>query len=256
MKKILLLFIYVCACATLPAQNADRHERMEATKEKLAEVHEHAQEVLKDWDTEHLLDSLDQEQLPRAVTGGVLFGGNTTNYLIFGETSQLVKSKMQAGFDIGGFLDFRVTKHFAIQGQLLLTTERNLYSDENNGFHLWSLGFNIPVFFLGRYGNMEKGYLTFGGGPYTHNVFASNLGQVEEPAIEAQSEQKYVSLFQNHSGIQALVGYELPMGLLFNFTYGISLSDIATFYQSNQASLSKLSMYPQKFALMIGYRWK
>lgn len=247
-KHVLILFLFVACYAAA-------QEEMMSPKQK-------AQQVLQDWDTEHLLDSLDQEQQPRIVSGGVLIGPNISNYIIR-SNKDYTSSHMKVGFDLGGFLDFRVTKHFVIQGQLLLTAERNYFHDEQNGSKLWSLGFQMPVYFLGRYGNMEKGYLDFGGGPFTHNVFASNLGEYKG-VVAAQTEESsdkseptYRSLYENHSGLQAMVGYELPMGLRFMVTYGISLSDIASYRAKNpDKTLKEAGIYPQKVAIVMGYRWK
>ena len=36
-----------------------------------------------DFDTEHLLDSLDQEKLPHLVSGGLLAGANMSNFIKF-----------------------------------------------------------------------------------------------------------------------------------------------------------------------------
>lgn len=266
-KKLTLYILCVCACAqsfaqivpARPIDDEERQERKDARHEKAIEMMAQTQQKLKEFDTEALLDSLDQERLPKKVTGGVLLGGNFSNYIMHQE-QQYASSHMMAGFDMGGFLHFQVTQHFAIQGELLFTTAQNLFQNDPNysqyGYKLWSLGFNIPVYFMGQFGNMQKGYLRFGAGPYTHNVFASNLGR-QELISEETDQKKYVSLFENHSGLQAILGYEFPLGILINFTYGISLSDVATFYATHeQASLDKVSMYPQKLALMVGYRFK
>ena len=43
---------------------------------------ENVKQQLVEFDTEHMLDSLDQENLPRIVSGGLLAGTNMSNFII------------------------------------------------------------------------------------------------------------------------------------------------------------------------------
>lgn len=217
-------------------------------------------EVLKDWDTEHLLDSLDQEQQPKVVSGGVLAAANISNFIIRNDEGGLISSHMKIGCQFGGFLHFRVTKHFAIEGQLSITAEQNRFKDGEANNLLWSFGMDLPVYFMGHYGNMENGYLQFGAGPFTHFTFASNIkgaynnNDAVLQQAETEKENQQYGLHGNHSGLAATVGYEFPIGIQINAYYMVSLSDIFTYYQQNNNM--NPGVYPQRIALGIGYRWK
>lgn len=262
MKRI--LFIMCAAFLTLnaTAQTSDTKLRqsLEVTKAKLVE-----------FDTEHMLDSLDQERLPRLVSGGVMAGVNLSNFIIT-RNHHMMSSYMRIGGELGGFLDFRITKHFSIQPQVLFTAHQNHFQDTDTTNHLWSFGAEIPVYFLGRFGNLQKGYFQFGGGIFTHFTFASNIANkfknVEEstattpattdatPADNHDYSRLY-SLHDNHFGVAVTVGYEFPIGIQINAHYKVSLSDIAGFYKENKGKeIADAVIYPQSVSLGIAYRWR
>jgi len=240
MKKIYLttLLILTCACATYA---------QEVTKNRAYQVVEAA----KAWDNDSIhLANLDQEKLPAKVTGGVILDANASSFIIREHGERPVRSNMKVGLDFGGFLDFTITKHFAIQGQALITAEQNRFSvagADTTTNHLWSVGLEMPVYFLGRFGNMKKGYVQFGGGPYTHFTVASNLGKkwtnqsdkelTQQDIERGEIEEKYTELYKLHSnyfGLAFIVGYEFPFGMQLNLKYNVSLSDIATFYNEHK----------------------
>lgn len=257
---ILLLTALLCT-TTAGAQQQDRREETRvAYQQKMAE----AKEAIRQWDIEHRLDSLDQEKLPKIVTGGLIGQANLSNFVITNTENEL-SSYMKVGGELGGFIDFRVSKHFAIQGRLLFTAEQNRFGINENGKssgkHLWSFGIDIPVYFLGRFGNMEKGYLQFGAGPFTHFTFASNVenkysNNLATVLVEEDTPMARVYLLHdNHSGLSATIGYEFPIGIQINANYLISLTDIFNYYKQEGTHTTK-SVYPQRVSIGIGYRWK
>lgn len=221
------------------------------------------------FDIERRLDSLDQELLPKKVTGGVLVGGNFSDFIIREKNARPVNSYMRAGLEFGGFLDFTVTRHFSIMGQAMITVEQNRFQvDTVFNERMWNFGIEIPVYFVGRFGNTEKGWIQFGAGPYTHFTIASNIGSKWENGSEYEPtpeeierkelENKYEDLYKlhgNHFGVAFMLGYEFPFGMQIFASYKISLSDIATFYSNYRgSSLASASLYPQRISLNIGYR--
>ena len=242
----------------MSAQNADSKIQL-----KLDE----AKERLVEFNTEHLIDSLDQEKLPRLVSGGLLLNANLSNFIIT-RNHKPMSSYMHIGGELGGFMDFRITKHFSIQPQVILTAHQNYFAATDTANHLWSFGMEIPVYFLGRFGNMEKGYIQFGGGIFTHFTFASNIRNkyknVDEsnsvtPSAPADTHDysKLYSLHDNHFGVAVTVGYEFPIGIQINAHYKVSLSDIAGFYKEYKGQeIADALIYPQSVSLGIGYRWK
>ncbi len=264
MKRVLFLLSIATLSLSLTAQTRDI---------KIQQSLEEAKAKLVEFDTERMLDSLDQEKLPRLVSGGILAGVNTSNFIITRD-HHTMSSYMRVGGELGGFLDFAIIKNFAIQPQVIFTAHQNYFAVTDSANHLWSFGVDIPIYFLGRFGNMEKGYIQFGGGIFTHFTFASNIANKfknlddatpssamparmkEEEPVEYDYSRLY-SLHNNHFGVCATVGYEFPIGIQINAQYKVSLSDIAGFYSENKGKeIADALIYPQSVSLSIGYRWK
>ena len=264
MKRVLFLLSIATLSLSLMAQTRDI---------KIQQSLEEAKAKLVEFDTERMLDSLDQEKLPRLVSGGILAGVNMSNFIITRD-HHTMSSYMRVGGELGGFLDFAVIKNFAIQPQVIFTAHQNYFAVTDSANHLWSFGVDIPIYFLGRFGNMEKGYIQFGGGIFTHFTFASNIANKfknlddatpssamparmkEEEPVKYDYSRLY-SLHNNHFGVCATVGYEFPIGIQINAQYKVSLSDIAGFYSENKGKeIADALIYPQSVSLSIGYRWK
>lgn len=240
----------------------------QVTDSKLQQKLDEVKDKMVEFDTEHLIDSLDQEKLPRLVSGGLLGGANMSNFIIT-RSHKPMSSYMRIGGELGGFLDFSLSKHFAIQPQVLFTAQENYFNQGDSANHLWSFGMEIPVYFLGRFGSMEKGYIQFGGGIFTHFTFASNIRNKFRNVDESEATQpvptptdthdysRLYSLHNNHFGVCATVGYEFPIGIQINLHYKISLSDIAGFYSEMKGQeVANALIYPQCISLGVGYRWK
>lgn len=281
MKKVFLIVALIGFSLSLRAQ-----AQVENDSTKNARLS--AAEALTNWNTETMLDSLDQEKLPRKVSSGILAGANLNIFAIH-RSHHLMNSHMRIGAELGGFVDFSIVPHFSIQPQVLLTAQQNHFSiadtlnsavsDTTN--HLWAFGIDIPIYFLGRFGNMKQGYVQFGGGIFTHFTFASNTGKykpVDNPtqassapakaarmAAKAESSEivprydysRLYSLHNNHFGLCFMVGYEFPFGMQINAHYKMSLSDIAGFYSEMKGQeIADAAILPQTFSITIGYRWK
>lgn len=132
------LFLTACATAltmSMGAQtNIELQQKLDNVKAQLA-----------DFDTEHTLDSLDQEQLPRLVSGGVFGGANMSNFIITRDHHTMA-SHMRVGGELGGFLDFTLTKHFIIEPQVIFTAHQNFFREADGTRNdLWSFGAEIPI---------------------------------------------------------------------------------------------------------------
>ena len=179
---------------------------------------------------------------------------------------QTMSSYMRIGAELGGFLDFRITKHFYIQPQVIFTAQQNYFAATDTMNTLWSFGAEIPVYFLGHFGNLQKGYVQFGGGIFTHFTFASNIKDKYKnwddptpikPSTDTHDYSKLYSLHDNHFGACVMIGYELPIGIQINAQYKISLSDIAGFYSEMKGTeVADALIYPQSVSLNIGYRFR
>ncbi len=264
MKNIRIIGMVMLAVLSMPAMRISAQVTDTKLQLKLDEV----KEKMVEFDTEHMIDSLDQEKLPRLVSGGVLAGANLSNFIIT-RAHHPMSSYMRIGGEIGGFLDFSIDKHFAIQPQVLFTAQENYFHAGDSANHLWSFGMEIPVYFLGRFGSLEQGYLQFGGGIFTHFTFASNIANkfrnVDEPEatkpvpmpIDTHDYSRLYSLHNNHFGVCATVGYEFAIGIQINVHYKVSLSDIAGFYSEMKGQeVANALIYPQSISLVLGYRWR
>jgi hypothetical protein len=266
MKRTLIISALLFAVTGLYAQE---------TKQKTSPTLEGAAEAVVKWDTETMLDSLDQEKLPRLVSGGVFAGANMTNFIITRDHNTMA-SHRRVGGELGGFLDFSLSKHFSIQPQVIFTAHQNYFAATDTTNRLWSFGMEVPIYFLGRFGNMKQGYAQIGGGIFTHFTFASNTGKyrsvddsskpIDEPKkvsnTETTTEFEYdysrlYTLHNNHFGICLMAGYECSFGMQINLQYKISLSDIAGFYSEMKGqAIANALIYPQSISLVVGYRWK
>lgn len=221
-----------------------------------------AQESMVREDLEILIDSLDQELQPRRFSGGLMVGGNTSNFIIHNQNSRY-SSHMSIGAQLGGILDFYIFRQFAVQGQLIFTAEQNVFREKyESADHLWSFGMTLPVYFLWRHRDPEKGIVSIGGGPFTHFTFASNVGKytnaIQPMAINDSEElEKVYKLHANHSGLGAIASYEFPMGILIQAGYQISLSDIFSYINNAPEDFRRdTKIYPQRISLSLGYRFK
>ena len=258
MKKLILILIMGCVAIGIMAQAKD--------STFIAKLDDVKKQVV-NFDTERMLDSLDQEKLPRLVSGGLLAGVNMSNFIIT-RNHKPMSSYMRVGGEFGGFLDFRLSKHFSIQPQVLFTAHENFFAATDTANHLWSFGMEVPIYFLGRFGNLQQGYVQFGGGIFTHFTFASNIANKyrsvdSSPATTPTSTgdgydySRLYSLHNNHFGICVTVGYEFRFGLQINAYYKISLSDIAGFYSEMKGqTIADALIYPQSVSLILGYRWR
>ena len=256
MKKTVCILVAVLLTLSAAAQTKD--VKVQASLDE-------AKAQLAEFNTERLLDSLDQEKLPRLVSGGLLAGANMSNFIIT-RSHNTASSYMRIGGEFGGFLDFRITKHFAIQPQVIFTAQQNYFAATDTANTLWSFGAEIPVYFLGRFGNMEKGYIQFGGGIFTHFTFASNITDKfknwddptsVKPSSDSHDYKELYRLHDNHFGVCVLVGYEFSFGMQINASYKISVSDIASFYRNNKGQeIADALIYPQSVSLTLGYRWR
>ena len=262
MKRLLTIVAVLGIAWTALAQNTDKEVQLKLDDAKARLV---------EFNTEYTMDTLDQEKLPQVVTGGLFAGVNTSNFIITRD-HHTMSSYMRVGAELGGFMDFIVTKHFAVQPQVIFTAHQNYFEATDTTNHLWSFGAEIPIYFLGRFGSLDKGYIQFGGGLFTHFTFASNVADkyrnLDEStstvaaAPQQRTEDQYdysrlYTLHNNHFGVCILVGYECYFGMFINATYKVSFSDIAGFYKEMKGSkVADALIYPQSVSLNIGYRFR
>jgi len=189
------------------------------------------------------------------VDWGLKLQANASN-IVLREMPDNLSSTMNIGGEFGAFIDFNISKHFFIQFNLMYFAEHTDLTSNVAHDKLWTLGMEIPVYAMARFGDDQKGYFYFGAGPFTEfSLWADMSGDSGHMnpykhvvGIDEQGEDQ-MALSDNHSGLGVCLGYELPCGLQINGYYQNSFSDILAF-----AHESHMSARPQK--AMLGIAWR
>lgn len=201
-----------------------------------------------------------QEERMPIVNGGLKMQANTSNFLLKHiSANPELSSTMNVGAELGGFVDFNITQHFLIQLNLMLFAEQNDLHQGNKNDKLWTLGLEIPVYFLGRYGNDQAGYVHFGGGPFTEfdlwgEMKGSNAAHNPYKPFTENAELKedtYAFSDSYSGGLAAYVGYEFPFRMQINASYKFGISNLLQFGADNSTPA-----YTQKVTLGLAYRFK
>ncbi|MBR0538874.1 MAG: outer membrane beta-barrel protein [Bacteroidales bacterium] len=190
------------------------------------------------------------------VNWGLKMQANASNIVLHNVYEDL-HSTMNIGGELGAFIDFNISNHFLIQFNLLGFGEHTDLTNNDLRDRLWTIGLEIPLYALARFGNAQTGYVYFGGGPFTEfslygalNGDSGQMNPYKHVVGTGEDGEDEFAMSDNHSGIGLYVGYELPCGLQFNASYQNSISDILAFKHQ-----SAMSARPQKFTLGLGWRF-
>ena len=189
------------------------------------------------------------------VDWGMKLQANTSNYLFKNiPTMPDLSSKMKAGAEVGGFINFNITQRFYIQFGLMGTFEQCTLDFGDHTATLQSYALAIPVFALWRFGNHEHGWFSFGGGPYTEFILwgdLEGLNPFRHVVTDNTTGQQTIVTADSHSGLAAFIGYELPCGLQVNATYHFGISDMLLFEHDSRDTYQR----PQKLTLGLGWHF-
>lgn len=183
----------------------------------------------------------------------------TTSSMTLRNVYENMNATPGVGGEIGGFLDFNVTRHFIIQMDLLLSGEQMQLHNGNTHDNLWVFGLDVPLYLMGRWETTRRGsYIQFGGGPFTHFVLRSlktgDSGREDVfkrvYTIDDVTGQEGKVLGDNYSGLGAILTYEWWYGLQLNANFHYSISDIIN-YEHPSSTYAR----PYKFSIGLGYRW-
>ena len=198
-----------------------------------------------------------ETKLP-VVNWGLKTQANASNILLKGLPNE-VHTEMAFGGELGGFLNFNISQKFFVQFNLMYFAEQTRVVSTTQNDPLWTLGIEIPVYAMARFGSAERGWFYLGGGPYTEfSLWATmddgNGGSLNPykhvVGTDEETGEEQLALSDNHSGLGVLVGYELPCGLQFNAIGQYSISDILAFAHPNT-----MSAHPLKVMLSLGWRF-
>lgn len=199
--------------------------------------------------------SLDDPK-PRVVTGGFRAGASTYTMLLKNIPIE-VTSSFHAGTFVGGFVDFRTSKHTCIQMELSgfyyncnlnIEGSRNRFSNE---------GMSISLVFLGRWQIHRNGLKLFaGGGPYTEFVLGSQLrsdngivNPFNQVVGTTDDGQDVFALNSNYSGAYVTVGLLWRNGLELAVGSKVWSSDLLGYSHSDSY------VRPCSFSASVGYHF-
>ena len=204
----------------------------------------------------------------RPVSLGVLVQANFA-----GEDMYIAEPGLSAypgfGAEIGGFIDYHMTKRLMIEVQAIVCLQNGSYvsTDRDLGFLFWHkrpvnyladmrlVGMDIPIFFTYAH-PVGAGNFRIGAGLFTHITFAAwcpgdkDFITPYRRVIEIKESGKpRYALNDSHAGIGGHFGYEFPCGLQINMSIKYSVLDIINYE-------SKIDYaHPYKVTLGVGWHF-
>jgi len=204
----------------------------------------------------------------RPVSLGVLVQANFA-----GEDMYIAEPGLSAypgfGAEIGGFIDYHMTKRLMIEVQAIIALQNGSYvsTDRDLGFLFWHkrpvnyladmrlVGMDIPIFFTYAH-PVGAGNFRIGAGLFTHITFAAWCPGDKDfitpyrriIEIKESGKPRY-ALNDSHAGIGGHFGYEFPFGLQINMSIKYSVLDIINYE-------SKIDYaHPYKVTLGVGWHF-
>ena len=204
----------------------------------------------------------------RPVSLGVLVQANFA-----GEDMYIAEPGLSAypgfGAEIGGFIDYHMTKRLMIEVQAIVCLQNGSYvsTDRDLGFLFWHkrpvnyladmrlVGMDIPIFFTYAH-PVGAGNFRIGAGFFTHITFAAwcpgdkDVITPYRRIIDInESGKPSDALNDSHAGIGGHFGYEFPCGLQINMSIKYSVLDIINYE-------SKIDYaHPYKVTLGVGWHF-
>jgi len=190
-----------------------------------------------------------------------------------GEDMYIAESGLSAypgfGVEVGGFIDYYLTKRLAFEVQAILCLQNGSYvsTDKDLGFLFWHKrpisylanmrlwGLDIPIFVMFDL-PCGTGNFRLGAGFFTHITFdAWSPGDKDfitpyhrVVSVQESGKPRY-ALSDSHAGVGVHAGYEFAPGLQINLSAKFSVIDIIN-YESE-----KSYAHPYKISLGLGWHF-
>jgi opacity protein-like surface antigen len=166
-------------------------------------------------------------------------------------TGDVEDVSMKVGFNVGGFVEIKVSDKFSVQPELLFSTQgaRTEYS-EGDGFNYdakVNLGYlNIPV--MARYYVADK--FSLEAGPQLGFLLSAKVkAEATEGGVTASAEEDVKDDFESIDfGVNFGAGYDFTENLSVNVRYNLGLTNIAKDSVDDKINNSVLS-------LSLGYKF-
>ncbi|MBQ9638490.1 MAG: PorT family protein [Bacteroidales bacterium] len=165
-----------------------------------------------------------------------------------------LRTRFEPGAELGGYLDFNITRRFYIQFGLMGSYEQCEVDFGNRATTMQSVALEVPIYALWRWGNEQKGWFSMGVGSYTEFVLSGDIdgsNPYRHVITDQTTGDSSIVTGDNLSGLAFMVGYELPCGLQLNASYHYGLSDLLLFEHDSRTTYQR----PHKFTLGLGWRF-
>ncbi len=188
------------------------------------------------------------------ISAGVKADMNLSNFIL--SDMDDIESNIGVGASFGGFANFKLSKYFSVQPELLFhykaseikinTSLEDITSDYEY------FGMEIPVYALGEYRPTSNGKLYGGIGPYLGIGFSAKNkfdGDDDIDLYEKDDITDEAAMQRIDFGFGAIIGYEFDFGLQINAGYKIGVLN------SLDAGKDDSTMLPSTISIGLGYRF-
>ena len=162
-----------------------------------------------------------------------------------------VKSDMNVGGAFGPYLKLELSKHFALQEDILFTYKSSKLKQNGVDGNFQYFGTEVPFYALGQWETNDKDRFYIGVGPYVAmglrakdkiggvdiNLYNNDIGNV-------QSVWNRIEM-----GMGSLIGYEFKCGLQINASYKIGLTNVL------KDNIGNAKMHTSTASLGLGYHF-
>lgn len=182
----------------------------------------------------------------KKVSFGVKADANMS-YFILSDLDNL-KSNMNIGASLGGFVKIDLHENFALQPELLFhykSSEMKM-SGQKTDYEYW--GMEVPIYAVGQWKTGGNGRFYAGVGPYVGLGFDAKYKKGDIDLYKKGANDESV-MRRWDFGAGALVGYEFACGIQINAGYKIGFLDMM------DAGRDNASMNTSTISLGIGYRF-
>ena len=188
-------------------------------------------------------------KIKKDLSGGIKAEANLSTFILSDMPD--TKSNMNIGSTFGVFVKFDLSKHFAIQEDILASYKTLMLEQENvkSDYHYW--GMEINIYALGQWKLKGNDRIYLGVGPCTEYGISADLetkgtktDMYKEDPVTGKAPMTKLNI-----GAGLMIGYEFSCRIQMNAGYRIGFTNILDAGNDNS------SMFPSKLSLGIGYRF-
>ena len=178
---------------------------------------------------------------------GVKGGLNLANF-----SGDVEDNSSKIGFNVGGFVEIKVSDKFAIQPELLFSTQGAKFEESGSGFSYeskYNLSYlNIPV--MAKYYAADKFSLEFGP-QIGFLTSAKDDYTATESGVTVSGNEDIKDIFESVDfGVNFGAGYDFTENLSVGLRYNLGLSNIAKTEAGDDTKISN-----NVFSLSLGYKF-